>query len=191
MSPEILYIKNMVCQRCLKVVKEVLDELHIDYAEVVLGEVKLKGPLSADKQLVVSKALREQGFDLLDDQNAKTVEKIKNIIISYVHHPEEHPQASRLTFSKYLAQTLTRDYTALSQLFSSVEGITIEKYLIHQKVERVKELLKYGELTLTEIAYTCGYSSVQYLSNQFKRVTGMSPGDFRQLGVDRKGIDTV
>lgn len=191
MNANILYIKNMVCQRCLKVVKEVLYSLKIDYTDVILGEVKLNGALTPESKLRVSKALREQGFDLLDDHNARIVEKIKNIIIGYIHQPQEHPEASRLTFSKYLAQTLAKDYTILSQLFSSVEGITIEKYLIHQKIERVKELLKYGELTLTEIAYACGYSSVQYLSNQFKRVTGMSPRDFRHLGLDRKGIDII
>ncbi len=189
MKSTVVHIKNMVCQRCLKVVKETFQKLGIDYKHVTLGEVVLFKPLEKHEYSVVEKALQVEGFELLGNKNSRLVEKIKNTIISYVHHPESHTLWANYTFSHNLAQHLGQDYRSLSQLFSSVEGITIEKYLIYQKIERVKELLNYGELNLTQIAQVTGYSSVQYLSNQFKRVTGLSPIAFKKLKAPRAGID--
>ena len=179
----------MVCPRCIKVVKETLDGLDIAYQEVQLGEVNLNLALSKQKQQQLAMALEKEGFSLLTAKSAQQVEKIKRLIIAFVQDPQAHPQARRMKFSQYLAQSLGQDYSSLSQLFSAVTGITLEKYLIAQKIERVKELLKYGELNLTQIAEATDYSSVQYLSNQFKRVTGMSPRQFRQLNPPRAGID--
>ena len=182
-----LYIKNMVCPRCIKVVKGILTALEIDFLEVGLGEVSTVKSPTRDQLQTLAKALEDEGFALLTHRNAQLVERIKHLIISYVQHPENHPQ--QLKFSQYLAQEIGQEYTSLSQLFSSVAGITIEKYLIAQRIARVKELLKYDELNLTQIADATGYSSVQYLSNQFKRVTGMAPQKFKKLSLPRRGID--
>ncbi|MDH3709054.1 MAG: AraC family transcriptional regulator [Cyclobacteriaceae bacterium] len=187
----VVFIKNMVCQRCIKVVKEILVDLGITFQQVNLGEVHLDTTLSKEQATKLHRKLQQDGFEILGDKNAKTVERIKNTIIEYVHQPEKYRTHSHWTFSSFLSKQLAQDYTSLSQLFSSVEGITIEKYLIHQRIEKVKELLKYGELNLTEIAQRTGYSSVQYLSNQFKRVTGLSPNQFKKLNLPRHGIDSV
>lgn len=184
-----LYIKNMVCPRCIKVVKSVLTELGVGYEDVQLGEVLLTTDLDKAQKEQLADRLKQEGFALLTAKNAQLVERIKHLIISYVHDPEAHPDARNINFSQYLAQSLGQEYTGMSQLFSEVAGITIEKYLIAQKIARVKELLKYGELNLTQIADATGYSSVQYLSNQFKRVTGLSPLKFKQLSPPRLGID--
>lgn len=190
-SPPILIIKNMVCQRCIKVVKEILNELDIPFRQVILGEIHLQNPISTNLTIALKERLHQEGFDLLSDKNAETVEKIKKVIITYVHEPDKYRDHAHWTFSSFLARTVGQDYSSLSQLFSAVEGITIEKYLINQRIEKVKELLKYGELNLTEISRATGYSSVQYLSNQFKRVTGLSPNAFKRLNLPRKGIDEV
>ena len=181
----------MVCQRCHRAVEQILNDLKIPFVNLTLGEVQLAQPLNEKQQSKLQEALQAEGFELLGDRKAKTVEKIKNVIRAYIHQPQQFQDQAHLTFSRVLAQTVAQDYTSLSQLFSSVEGITIEKYLIHQRIEKVKELLKYGELNLTEIAREMGYSSVQYLSNQFKRVTGLSPNEFKKMNLPRKGIDSL
>lgn len=186
-----LYIKNMVCPRCIKVVREELTRLGLDVRNVVLGEVEVSGE---SKQLPMEKirhVLHENGFELIEDRRVKTIENIKHAVLKLVQNDyEKNPL--RIKDSEFIAREVGQDYHSLSTLFSSVEGITIEQYIILQKVERVKELLKYGEMTLSEIAYTMGYSSVAHVSNQFKKVTGMTPSQFKKLGgVHRHPIDQV
>jgi len=186
-----LYVKNMVCDRCIRVVNEELKKMKLDVRSVVLGEVVVAG---AARELPVEKIksmLEQSGFELIEDRKAKTIEQLKLAIIRLVR--EDHGSRDRkLKSSEYLSKELGLDYHYLSTLFSSVENVTIEQYFILQRIERVKELLKYGELTLSEITYKLGYSSVQHLSNQFKASTGFTPTKFRSLtGQVRKPIDRV
>ena len=173
-----LYIKNMVCGRCKMVVKSELEKLGLHPLSVELGEVELQEENIEHVKMDVLRRLQSMGFDLIDDKRSKTIEGIKALIIDLVHH--KNNQIS-INLSEYLAQQLAQDYSTLSNLFSEVEGITIEKYFIHMKIEKVKELLIYDELTLNEIAILLNYSSVAYLSNQFKKTTGFTPSYFKQL----------
>lgn len=185
-----LYIKNMVCNRCILVVQQELDKLYIDSCKVTLGEVETTVEVQKDKLNRLEQNLAALGFEMLDDAKQKLIEKMKNIIIQKIHHvrdDEEHHN-----FSEILSKALYKDYSYLSSLFSEVEGITIEKYIINQKIEKVKELIIYDELSLSEIAYKLGYSSVAHLSNQFKKVTGLTPSHFRQVGQNkRKPLDQI
>ena len=186
-----LYIKNMVCDRCIRVVSEELKKIDLDVRSVTLGEV-IVGGLPQDLPMKRIKTVLEQnGFELIEDKRAKTIERLKLAVLRFVR--EDYSDGSRKPkLSAYLSDALGLEYHALSTLFSSVENITIEQYVILQRVERAKELLKYGELTLSEIAYTLGYSSVQHLSNQFKAVTGLTPTKFRSMtGMVRKPLDAV
>jgi AraC-like DNA-binding protein len=173
-----LYIKNMVCSRCKMVVKSELEKLGLHPVSVELGEVEIQenniGHIKSD--LLYN--LQSLGFDLIDDKKSKTIEKIKSFIIDLVQNKNNQ---ITINLSDYLVQQLTQDYSKLSNLFSEVEGITIEKYFINQKIEKVKELLMYDEMTLNEISFLLNYSSVAHLSNQFKKVTGFSPSYFKQL----------
>ncbi len=174
-----VYIKNMVCNRCILVVKQELDKLRLFANSVVLGEVQLKEEPS-EKQLAQLKInLSALGFEILDDSKRKLIEKIKNIVIDQVHHSSinEHH-----TFSEILSKKLHKDYSYLSGLFSEVESITIEKYIINQKIEKAKELIIYNEMNVSEIAIQLGYSSVAHLSTQFKKVTGLTPSHFKKVG---------
>lgn len=168
----------MVCSRCKMVVKSELEKLGLHPILVELGEVDLQETNIDKVKSDVIHNLQSLGFDLIDDKKSKTIEKIKNLIIDLVQNKNNELS---INLSNYLAQQLTQDYNTLSNLFSEVEGTTIEKYFINQKIEKVKELLMYDELTLNEIAYQLNYSSVAYLSNQFKKVTGFSPSYFKQL----------
>lgn len=184
-----LLIKNMVCDRCILVVKNEIEKLHLSIEEIKLGEIKIKSDLSAEDVKNIEKALTPLGFELIDDKRNQTVEKIKNMIIKMVHHESDD---AKTNLSTILSTHLHQDYSYLSNLFSEMEGITIEKYLIAQKIERVKELLLYNELSLSEIAYKLNYSSVAYLSNQFKKITGLSPSQFKQSkDLQRKPLDKV
>jgi AraC family transcriptional regulator len=176
-----LFIKNMVCRRCILAVQEKLAALGIRYLGVQLGEVQLVEPLDAATFDALRSALLELGFELLDDKKSGIIAKIKSTIIEYVHGADDSLRTRKL--SALLAGKLGLEYNYLSALFSSVEGITIEKYAILQRVERVKELISYGERNLNEIAFDLGYSSVQHLSQQFKKVTGMTASEFRALRV--------
>ena len=178
MASEILYVKNMVCNRCIQVVKEELLRLGIEVQDVQLGEVRLTQPVSVYKLDQVREVFADRGFEILEDSSSKLIEQIKTAIIDLVHNPEVIVNQN---VSDYLEDRVGKDYSYLSNLFSSVENITIERYLILQKVEKVKELLIYDELTLSEISYKMDYSSVQYLSGQFRKVTGMSPSEFKKL----------
>ena len=186
-----LYIKNMVCNRCIKVVHEELEKLGHDVRSIVLGEAVIGGTLDAAGMKNVKVMLEENGFELIEDQRVKTIERTKQTILGLVRRDaEEEPLKEK--YSEFIAREVGRDYHSLSALFSSVENITIEHYIILQRIERAKELLKYGELTLNEISYTLGYSSVQHLSNQFKHITGMTPSAFKKMvGNTRLPLDQV
>jgi AraC-like DNA-binding protein len=186
-----LYIKNMVCPRCIKVVREELTKLGLDVRNVVLGEVEVSGDLQDLPLEAIRRVLEENGFELIQDKRSKTIERIKHAVLKLVQNDyEKNP--IRVKDSEFIAREVGQEYHSLSTLFSSVEGMTIEQYLILQRIERVKELLKYGELTLSEIAYRMGYSSVAHVSNQFKKVTGMTPSEFKKLGgMHRHPIDQV
>ncbi|MFL5746155.1 MAG: helix-turn-helix domain-containing protein [Niastella sp.] len=184
-----LYIKNMVCDRCILAIKEQLQQAGIPYTRVNLGEVELEMEPTPTQLDYLNKGLTAIGFELLDDKKEKLVEKVKNIIIALVHRNEE---GNNKKLSALLEERLQLDYHYLSNLFSSTEGIPIEKYAIRQRIERVKELLTYNELSLSEIADQMGYSSVQHLSQQFKKETGMTPSQFRDLKDKfRKPLDKV
>ena len=186
-----LYVKNMVCDRCIRVVREELTKIKLDVRSVSLGEVIVAGTVKELPMESIKSVLDENGFELIEDRKAKTIEQMKLTIIKFVR--EDHDKLEKkLRFSEYLSKELGLDYHYLSTLFSSVENVTIEQFIILQRIERAKELLKYGELTLSEIAYKLGYSSVQHLSNQFKAITGFTPTRFRSLtGQLRKPIDRV
>lgn len=177
-----LYIKNMVCRRCKMAVLSELDKLGLKPLSVELGEVELSAPISEEQKQLLSKGLYALGFELIDDKKSKVIEKIKNLIVELVHFKDNDLKTN---LSHYLSDNLGQEYSALSNLFSDVEGITIEQYFISQKIEKVKELLMYNELSLSEIAYQLNYSSISHLSRQFKKVTGLTPTYFRNLK-DRK-----
>ena len=182
--PVTLSIRNMVCDRCIRVVREELEKLGLDVRHVALGEAVLaEGDQAVDIERI-GLMLQENGFELIRDRRQKQIEHIRVAIIRVLH--TDRPLPTRFRLSAYLAKELKEEYLSLSPLFSSVEGMTIEHYFILQKVERVKELLKYGEKALKEIAWDLGYSSTQHLSNQFKQVTGMTPTQFRKLGADHR-----
>lgn len=173
-----LLIKNMVSLRCKMIVKAALQNLGIQFNVVELGEVETSEKLSVKKKYQLRDALLVFGFELMEDRKSILVEKIKNIIVEMIHYADEPPKTA---FSAYLSKKLNYDYHYLSNLFSEVKGITIEHYIIAHKIERAKELLIYDELTLTEIAYKLHYSSVGHLSNQFKKVTGLTPSFFKNM----------
>lgn len=179
----------MVCNRCILVVKQELEKLNIESCNVALGEVETKAELSKEQTEELDTNLTALGFELLDNTKQQLIEKIKNIVIKQVHYTEEE---NHHNYSEILSKSLHKDYSYLSSLFSEVEGITIEKYIINQKIEKVKELIIYDELNLSEIAYKLGYSSVSHLSNQFKKVTGLTPTHFKQVGQNkRKPLDKI
>ncbi|RDV16825.1 helix-turn-helix domain-containing protein [Pontibacter diazotrophicus] len=185
-----LYIKNMVCDRCKRVVAEELSNLGYTVLQVSLGEAEIATTGKEADLEEIRTVMRDNGFELLDDRKTKLIEQVKLAIIELVHQGEE--AELQVNTSDYIAGKLGLDYNYLSNLFSSFEGITIEKYLILQRIERVKELLVYNELSLKEIAYKLGYSSVAHLSNQFKKVTGLTPSHFKQVKTEkRKTIDKV
>jgi AraC-like DNA-binding protein len=184
----ILRIKNMVCQRCKMVVESELHKLKLHPITISLGEVVIEEKsLTADQRHQLNEALNIVGFELIDDKRSKLIEQIKTFIIETIHYKKEKPQKN---YSKLLSQHLHHDYSYLSKLFSEVEGITIEQYVLNQKIEKVKELLLYDELSLSEIAFQLGYSSTAHLSAQFKKLTGFTPSQFKQMGVQsRKALD--
>ena len=173
----------MVSNRCKIVVKEVLKELGLHFILVDLGEVEIMENITNEQREQLQDALKESGLELMDDKRAILIEKIKNVIIEMVHHSDE---VVKVNFSEYLAEKLDYDYTYLANLFSEVQGTTIAQFLILHKVERIKELIIYDELSISEIAWKMNYSSVAHLSNQFKKVTGLSPSHYKQLRDKRR-----
>jgi AraC-like DNA-binding protein len=179
----------MVCNRCILVVKWELEQLGFELLEVKLGEVQFSKPLNNTEKQLISTHLEHFGFELLDDKNSQLIEKIKAVLIDLVQNKNNNITSK---LSDYLVDNLHKDYSKLSNLFSEIEGISIEKYFINLRIERVKELIFYDELSLSEIANILNFSSVAHLSNQFKKVTGFSPSQFKQLKEKkRKQIDDL
>ncbi len=178
-----LFVKNMVCNRCKMVVRSELEKLGLNPIAVDLGEIEVADATSKKKIRQVDDALRKVGFEIMDDRKSRVIEKVKNLLIDLVRN---HNSALRINLSNYLATELRLDYTYLTNLFTQVEGTTIEQYFIAQKIERVKELLVYNETTLSQIAYQLNYSSVAHLSRQFKKVTGLTPSHYKQLGINKR-----
>ncbi len=174
----------MVSNRCKLAVKEALKSLGLHFIVVDLGEVEIMENISMEQREEMKMALLNSGLELMDDKRAVLIEKIKNVIIEMVHHTDE---IIKTNFSDFLSKKLNHDYTYLSNLFSEVQGTTIEQFIISHKIERIKELMIYGELNITEIAWKMNYSSVAHLSNQFKKVTGLTPSHFKKLK-DKKRI---
>ena len=178
-----LHIKYMVSNRCKMAVKEQLKKFGLHFIVVDLGEVEVMENISAELREKLKTALLESGFELMDDKKAVLIEQIKNVIVEMVHHTEE---TLKTNFSDFLSKKLNYDYTYMANLFSEVQGTTIEQFIISHKIERIKELIIYDELNITQIAWKMNYSSVAHLSNQFKKVTGLSPSHFKRLKNKRR-----
>ncbi|MBC7605572.1 MAG: helix-turn-helix transcriptional regulator [Burkholderiales bacterium] len=179
----------MVSNRCKMLVREELKKLGLHFMVVDLGEVDIMEDLSLGQVEQLKLSLREAGLELMDNKKAMIIEKIKNLIIEKVHHCEE---IMKINFSTYLSEKIGHDYNYLSNLFSEIQGTTIEKFIIAHKIERIKELMLYGELNITEIAWTMNYSSVAHLSAQFKKVTGLSPSHFKKFSdLKRSPIEEI
>jgi AraC-like DNA-binding protein len=168
----------MVSNRCKTVVREILRQMGLTFVVDHLGEVDVMQDISVEQRRQISVRLAESGLELMVDKKRILIEKIKNLIVEMVHHSSEVP---KINFSDYLALKLAYDYTYLSNLFSEMQGTTVEQFIIAHKVERIKELISYDELNISEIAWKLNYSSVAHLSNQFKKKTGFSPSRFKQL----------
>lgn len=184
-----LYIKNMVCPRCITSVEQLLKRNNLQAKYIRLGEVELDRKPTASQLKNFTKELVETGFELLDDQKTQLIEQVKNLLIQKVQtgNVEEH-----FSLTKFIGEKVFKDYSSISKLFSELEGITLEQFFNLQKIEKVKEWLMYNERSLTQIAFNLGYSSTQHLSSQFKKLTGMTPSQFKQLGaLHRKPIDDV
>lgn len=179
----------MVSLRCKMVVKEELKNLGLHFMNISLGEVEIMENLTQLQHDKLKEALHKSGLELMDDKKSMLIEKIKNVIVDMVHYTDKIP---KINFSDYLREKLNYDYTYLANLFSETEGITIEHYIMNHKIERVKELIIYDELNLTEIAEKLHYSSISHLSNQFKKITGLTPSFFKSLkDKKRKNLDDV
>jgi YesN/AraC family two-component response regulator len=179
----------MVCDRCKMAVQTQIESLGLKPGKIELGEIEIIDEPTPAQYIALSENLQKIGFEVIDNSTARTVEKIKNAIVELVHYSQDDLKTNH---SDYIAEKLGKDYTYLSNLFSESEGTTIEKYIIRQKIERAKELLEYGELTLSEIAYRLGYSNVAYLSGLFKKVTGLTPSQFKEeKRKGRKPLDKV
>lgn len=190
MEKATIHIKNMVCNRCVKVVKEELENLGYKVDSIILGEasIQTKDKINFD---LINKVLVENGFELIDSRQSRIIEKIKITVIEAIRNMAEGKLLD-ISFSDLLQENLNLSYQYLSTLFSSSEGITIEKYIILQKIEKVKELIVYDELSFSEIAYRLGYSSVQHLSNQFKKITGLTPSYFKKIrSLKRNPLDKI
>jgi AraC-like DNA-binding protein len=189
MDEKKLYIKNMVCNRCIAAVRNELEKLNIEPIFVNLGEVGLRETLTPEQKEKLEKALVSNGFAMIDDKRSRLIEQIKTLIIQLVHYENDD---LHINLSDYLSEKVHLDYNYISNLFSEVTDTTIEKYFIAQKIERVKELLVYDELTLNEIADQMNYSSVAHLSAQFKKVTGLTPSYYKKIRDNkRKPLDEV
>lgn len=182
--PMDVYIKNMVCDRCVRVVREELEKLGLKVERVELGKADVAADSTTVNLEAIRRVLKINGFEYLEDRKAQLVEQMKTLIIELIRSDQlEHMDVN---LSEYLAKQMGKNYHYLSSLFSSVMSMTIERYMILQKIERVKELLAYNELSLSEIAYRLGYSSVQHLSSQFKKVTGLTPSHFKSIKAQRR-----
>jgi len=184
---QIIYIKNMVCPRCIRVVKEDIQSLGYKTKNIKLGEASISADTAINIRQI-RKKLIESGFELLEDKQIQCIEKIRNTIVDAIQNGKK---PKNINFSDYLSQELGKAYNTLSALFSAHENQTIEKFIINQKIEKIKELLVYEELTLSEIAWQLDYSSLAHLSNQFKQVTGLTPTHFKKGKKERKSLDQL
>ena len=180
-----LYIKNMVSNTCRLVVKDALNKLNLHYIMVNLGEAEIMENISKKQREELKETLLKMGLELMNDNRTILIEKVKNTIVEMVHFADD---MIKVNFSDYLSRKLDYDYTYLSNLFSEMQGTNIQHFILLHKAERVKELITYNELTISEIAYKMNYSSVAHLSNQFKKITGFSPSHFKQLRVKRRSV---
>jgi len=186
-----LLVKNMVCHRCVLSVEDILTKASIPFQHVAFGEIHLNEQLTPEQTVLLSSGLKAVGFELIDNQMSGLIEKIKMLVMQRARK-ENDQKESRTNLSTYLSETLHYEYTHLSSLFSAVEGRTIENYFIEQRIEKAKELLIYGQMTLSEIAYELDYSSPAHLSTQFKKTTGLTPSHFKEVGIARrKALDKV
>ena len=184
-----LYIKNMVCPRCIETVWDILNDLNIETFSIVLGEVNIQTNITDTQKTKLGEKLVTRGFELLEDNKSKLINQIKSILVKQIHHSEE---TLTVNFSSLLADELNHEYSSLSRLFSSIEGITIERFIMKQRIERVKEFIIYNELTFSEIAFRMNYSSVAHLSAQFKREIGITATQFKNLKKhNRQSLDTI
>lgn len=186
----VLHIKNMVCPRCIETVQNVLHDKGFNVQSIKLGQVEIDYEPASEQADDLSAALQKKGFELLTDRKSKIIGQIKTEIIRLVHHSDD--EILRVNLSDHLVGLIGTDYSFISHLFSAEEGTTIEKFVILQKIEKAKELLSYGELTISEIALKMGYSSAAYLSLQFKKITGITPGQYKNLqNKERKSLDAI
>jgi AraC family transcriptional regulator len=191
MSPTVVLIKNMVCQRCIMTVEGILNKIAIPFQKVTFGEVYIQQPLTDKQKEVLRTELELVGFELIDNHTTEIIEKAKQLIIKKARN-EDDTKEVKLNLSKFLSDNLNYEYTHISSMFSAIEGRTIEQYFIEQRIEKAKELLVYGQLTLSEIAYELNYSSVAHLSGQFKKITGLTPSYYKEVGAaKRKALDKV
>jgi len=188
-KPNKLLIKNMVCQRCIMTVENIFNKLKIPYNKVELGEIDLPGKINATQRNELETALHSVGFELIETRVNKVVEDIKQAVMEYLGLGMD---SQEVKMSSFITDRVPYEYSYLSDLFSSIEGKTIEQYFILQRIEKVKELLVYDQLSLTEISYRTGFSSVHHLSSQFKKVTGLTPSHFKKIGLEkRKSLDRL
>jgi AraC family transcriptional regulator len=191
MTSPVVLVKNMVCHRCVMAVENILNKAEIPFHKVVFGEIYLENELSEKQKETLSVDLQHIGFELIDNHMSGLIEKIKKHTIKKARY-EVDAREKKQNLSNYLSEKLHYEYTHLSSLFSSVEGRTIENFYIEQRIEKAKELLIYGNLTLSEIAFELDYSSTAHLSSQFKKITGLTPSHFKKVGtVKRKAIDHI
>jgi len=191
MSSIILLVKNMVCHRCILVVEEILQKESVPFQKVIFGEIHLETELSQEQRDRLSSSFQKVGFELIDNRSSALIEKIKMLVIKRARN-EVDEKERKIKLSHYLSGKVNHEYTYLSSLFSSVEGRTIENYFIEQRIEKAKELLVYGQLTLSQIAFDLEYSSTAHLSAQFKKITGLTPSFFKEIGASkRRSLDNI
>ena len=191
MDATTILVKNMVCQRCVMVVESILEAGNIPFQKVIFGEIHLADELATEQKTYLKERLDKAGFEMIDSQTGGLVEKIKQLVIKRARN-EVPDEDRKIKLSLYLSDKVHHEYTYLSSLFSAVEGRTIENYFIEQRIEKAKELLIYDQLTLSEIAFELEYSSAAHLSNQFKKITGLTPTYFKEIGsMKRKALDKI
>ncbi|HEX7847319.1 MAG TPA: AraC family transcriptional regulator [Chitinophagaceae bacterium] len=188
---KVLLVKNMVCHRCLLAVEEILKQSGIPFLKVTTGEIYLTSTITDTQTHLLAESLRSIGLELIDNRMSGLIEKVKQLVIKKARN-EVGDNETKTKLSVYLSQNLHHEYTYLSHFFSSIEGRTIENYFIEQRIEKVKELLVYNEMSLSEIHHLLEYSSVAHLSNQFKKITGLTPSHFKEVGsAKRKMLDKI
>jgi YesN/AraC family two-component response regulator len=180
-------VKNMVCPRCIASVSEIFQKESIAVRSVLLGKVTTENDVPEDKIDNIKEALLSAGFEWINDYKNALIEKVKSLVIDQIHHNKQ----SITSWSQYLSEQLNQDYRHISQLFSEIHGITLEQYILRQKIEKVKELIRYDQLTLSQIAHQLNYSSTAHLSSQFKKVTGMTPSTFKKSSENRTSLDLI